>query len=237
MLKKSLLAVALAFASSGAFAAAETYVMDNNHTQVEFSWNHFGFSNPVANFDNIEGSINYDADDITKSSVEVTIATSSINSHVKDFNEHLASADFFDVAKYPSSTFKSTSVKKGAADNKLLVSGDLTIHGVTKPVTIDATLNRAAPHLNAALSRAFPTAQWLAPGTGRLYGGASGVGRRWQLLLGHGPSQGITELNSPLFRRFQQTGLAIHRQRTKFFLKLADKRLNARPHRIRNSHP
>ncbi|HQX32689.1 MAG TPA: YceI family protein [Dokdonella sp.] len=146
MLKKSLLAVALAFASSGAFAAAETYVMDNNHTQVEFSWNHFGFSNPVANFDNIEGSINYDADDITKSSVEVTIATSSINSHVKDFNEHLASADFFDVAKYPSSTFKSTSVKKGAADNKLLVSGDLTIHGVTKPVTIDATLNRAAPH-------------------------------------------------------------------------------------------
>jgi len=146
MLKKSLLAVALAFASSGAFAAAETYVMDNHHTQVEFSWNHFGFSNPVANFDNIEGSINYDADDITKSSVEVTIATSSINSHVKDFNEHLASADFFDVAKYPSSTFKSTSVKKGAADNKLLVSGDLTIHGVTKPVTIDATLNRAAPH-------------------------------------------------------------------------------------------
>ena len=146
MLKKSLLAVALAFASSGAFAAAETYVMDNHHTQVEFSWNHFGFSNPVANFDNIEGSINYDADDITKSSVEETIATSSINSHVKDFNEHLASADFFDVAKYPSSTFKSTSVKKGAADNKLLVSGDLTIHGVTKPVTIDATLNRAAPH-------------------------------------------------------------------------------------------
>ena len=146
MFKNSLLAVALAFASSGAFAAAETYVMDNNHTQVEFSWNHFGFSNPVANFDNIEGSINYDADDITKSSVEVTIATSSINIHVKDFNEHLASADFFDVAKYPSSTFKSTSVKKGAADNKLLVSGDLTIHGVTKPVTIDATLNRAAPH-------------------------------------------------------------------------------------------
>ena len=79
MLKKSLLAVALAFASSGAFAAAETYVMDNNHTQVEFSWNHFGFSNPVANFDNIEGSINYDADDITKSSVEVTTATSRIS--------------------------------------------------------------------------------------------------------------------------------------------------------------
>ncbi|TXI75396.1 MAG: polyisoprenoid-binding protein [Dokdonella sp.] len=146
MLKKSLLAVALVFASSGAFAAAETYVMDNHHTQVEFSWNHFGFSNPVANFDQIEGSINYDADDITKSSVEATITTASINSHVKDLDEHLSSADFFDVAKYPTATFKSTSVKKGAADNKLLVSGDLTIHGVTKPVTIDATLNRAAPH-------------------------------------------------------------------------------------------
>ncbi len=146
MLKKSLLAVALVFASRGAFAAAETSVMDNHHTQVEFSWNHFGFSNPVANFDQIEGSINYDADDITKSSVEATITTASINSHVKDLDEHLSSADFFDVAKYPTATFKSTSVKKGAADNKLLVSGDLTIHGVTKPVTIDATLNRAAPH-------------------------------------------------------------------------------------------
>ncbi|TAH42179.1 MAG: polyisoprenoid-binding protein, partial [Gammaproteobacteria bacterium] len=92
MLKKSLLAVALVFASSGAFAAAETYVMDNHHTQVEFSWNHFGFSNPVANFDQIEGSINYDADDITKSSVEATITTASINSHVKDLDEHLSSA-------------------------------------------------------------------------------------------------------------------------------------------------
>jgi hypothetical protein len=98
-------------------------------------------------------------------------------------------------------------------------------------------VNRAAPRLNAALSRAFPTAQLLAPGTGRLGGGASGVGRRWQLLLGHGPSQSITELNSPRFRRFQQTGLAIHRQRTKFFLKFAGKRLNSRPYRIGNSPP
>lgn len=146
MLKKSLLAVALVFASSGAFAAAETYVMDNHHTQVEFSWNHFGFSNPVANFDQIEGSINYDADDITKSSVEATITTASINSHVKDLDEHLSSADFFDVAKYPTATFKSTSVKKGAGENKLVVNGDLTLHGVTKPVTIDATLNKAGEH-------------------------------------------------------------------------------------------
>lgn len=145
MLYKSLLASALVFASSQAMAATEAYVIDPNHTQAEFSWNHFGFSNPSGNFDKIEGVIHYDADDVTKSSVDVSIAIDSINTHVKKLDEHLSSSDFFDAAKYPTAAFKSTKVEKGDG-NALKVTGDLTIHGVTKPVTINATLNRAAPH-------------------------------------------------------------------------------------------
>lgn len=145
MLYKTLLASALVFASSHAMAATEAYVIDPSHTQAEFSWNHFGFSNPSGNFDKIEGVINYDADDVTKSSVDVTIAIDSINTHVKKLDEHLSGSDFFDAAKFPTATFKSSKVEKGDG-NALKVTGDLTIHGVTKPVTINATLNRAAPH-------------------------------------------------------------------------------------------
>lgn len=146
MLHKTLLAAALTLSSGYAFAASEAYVIDPNHTQAEFTWNHFGFSNPSGNFDKIEGVINYDAGDVTKSSLNVTIAIDSINTHVAKLDEHLKGADFFDAAKFPTATFKSTKVEKGSSENSLKVTGDLTIHGVTKPVIIDATLNRAATH-------------------------------------------------------------------------------------------
>ncbi len=146
MLRHTLLASVFAIASASAFAAPVTYTIDPNHTQTVFKWNHFGYSNPTANFDRIEGTITYDAADVTKSSVDVTIATASINSHVAKFDEHLKSADFFDVEKFPTATFKSTKVEKAAEEGKFKVSGDLTIHGVTKPVTIDAKLNGASDH-------------------------------------------------------------------------------------------
>jgi polyisoprenoid-binding protein YceI len=144
-MRKSLFLLALGFASVSAYAAPVAYTIDSTHTQTIFSWNHLGFSNPTANFDKIEGVINYDAEDITKSSVEVTIATDSINSHVAKFDDHLKSDDFFDVSKFPTATFKSTKVEKGAGET-FKVTGDLTIHGVTKSVTIDAKLNGAGEH-------------------------------------------------------------------------------------------
>lgn len=146
MFKQSLLASALLLASTSAMAASQAYVIDGGHTQTEFTWNHFGFSNPSGGFDDIKGTINYDAADPLKSSVEVTIAISSMNTHVKKLDEHLSDADFFDAAKFPTATFKSTKVTKGAAKGDYKVSGDLTIHGVTKPVTLDAKLNRADLH-------------------------------------------------------------------------------------------
>ena len=146
MLKQTLLAGALTLAATSAFAAAETYTMDGSHTQANFTWTHFGFSNPSAGFDNIAGTITYDADKPGESKVDVTIAIDSLNTHVPKLDEHLKKADFFDVAQFPTATFKSTKVVAGAAKGDFKVTGDLTIHGVTKAVTLDAKLNRAAVH-------------------------------------------------------------------------------------------
>ena len=146
MLKHTLLASLLALTSASAFAAAETYTLDGSHAQANFSWTHFGFSNPTGGFDNIAGTITYDADHPEKSSVEVTIAIDSMNTHVADLDTHLKKADFFDAAQFPTATFKSTKVVAAADKGDFKVSGDLTIHGVTRPVTLDAKLNRAAVH-------------------------------------------------------------------------------------------
>jgi len=120
-----------------------TYIIDPNHTNVVAQWSHFGFSNPVANFGQVEGTIVYDADNVGASSVEVTLPLSGLSSFATDFNEHLSSADFFDVAKFPSATFKSTSVES-AGGNRLKVTGDLTIKDHTNPVVLDVSINRFA---------------------------------------------------------------------------------------------
>lgn len=146
MFKQTLLAAALAMASVSAFAAVETYTIDGSHTQAEFTWSHFGFSNPSGNFDKIEGTIGYDAADPTKSSVEVTIAIDSINTHVEKLDTHMLGPDMFDAAKYPTATFKSTKVEKTDGEGKFKVTGDLNLHGVTKTVVLDAKLNRAEDH-------------------------------------------------------------------------------------------
>lgn len=140
-MKRPLLAAALALASPVAFAAPLTYKIDANHTDVVASWSHFGFSNPIAHFGKVDGSITYDPANVGASKVEVTIPLSGLNSHVGDFDDHLRSADFFDAEKFPNITFKSTSVK-AAGKGKLKVTGDLTIKGVTKPVVLDVTINK-----------------------------------------------------------------------------------------------
>lgn len=146
MIRRIVLAAAVALASAPAFAATTAYTLDPGHTQVLLQWGHFGFSNPTAQFGSVEGKLEFDQADPTQSSVDVTIKTASINSNVAKFDEHLKSADFFDVAKFPQATFKSTKVEKGAAPDRLKVSGDLTIHGVTKPATLDVKVNKVGEH-------------------------------------------------------------------------------------------
>lgn len=141
MFKRLALAVVLASASAAAFAAPVTYRIDANHTNVIASWSHFGFSNPIANFGQAEGFITYDPDHVGNSKVDVTIPLAGLDTRVAKFDEHLRSADFFDAEKYPTITFKSTKVE-AAGDKKLRVFGDLTVHGVTKPVVLDTTVNK-----------------------------------------------------------------------------------------------
>ena len=126
-------------------AVSGTYAIDPAHTMVVAQWNHLGFSNPTAHFGQVEGVIVHDADNVGASSVQVTLPLAGITSYTAKFNEHLSSADFFDVAKFPQATFKSTSVTANGG-NKFTVVGDLTIKNTTKPVTLDVTLNGAGEH-------------------------------------------------------------------------------------------
>ncbi|MDQ3205625.1 MAG: YceI family protein [Pseudomonadota bacterium] len=140
-LAKAILGLALAGASAVAFAAPVTYKIDPTHTDVIASWSHFGFSKPIAHFGKVDGTITYDPENVGQSSVNVTIPLSGMESHVAAFNEHLRGSDFFDAEKYPVITFASTAVEAAGSD-KLRVTGDLTLHGVTRPVVLDVTINK-----------------------------------------------------------------------------------------------
>jgi polyisoprenoid-binding protein YceI len=129
-------------AAAGAKAtAAERYDIDASHSGVVFGWNHFGFSNPTARFDKIQGSVLLDKADLTKSSISVTLPLEGLDTGVEKLDQELKGPDFLDAAKYPTITFKSTKVEKNG-ENGLNITGDLTVHGVTKPVTLDAKVNR-----------------------------------------------------------------------------------------------
>lgn len=141
------LALGLAVSSVATFSMAKpvAYTIDPGHTATVFSWSHFGFSTPSANFSDIQGTITVDNEKPANSSVNVTIPVSSINTNVKALDEHIQKAEFFDVEKYPNITFKSTKVQ-ALGKNKYKITGDLTIKGVTKPVVLDAMLNKQAVH-------------------------------------------------------------------------------------------
>lgn len=126
-------------------AAPVTYKLDPDHTMVLFSWNHFGYSNPTADFGLGEGTLVFDEQHPANSSVEVTLPLARLDTHVPALDEHLKKADFLGADQYPTATFKSTAVQP-LGGNKFKVTGNLTVHGVTKSVVLDATLNKIGPH-------------------------------------------------------------------------------------------
>ncbi|EIL93957.1 MULTISPECIES: YceI family protein [Rhodanobacter] len=126
-------------------AAPVTYQLDPSHTMVLFSWNHFGYSNPTADLGLGEGTVVFDEQHPAHSSVEVTLPLAQLDTHVAALDEHLKKPDFLDADKYPVVTFKSTAVQP-LGGNRFKVTGNLTVHGVTKPVVLDATLNKIGPH-------------------------------------------------------------------------------------------
>ncbi|MFA7060720.1 MAG: YceI family protein [Pedobacter sp.] len=119
-----------------AFAFASTWKIDPDHSNIGFKVRHLMVSNVKGSFDKHTGTVEINDKDITKSKVEVSIDTNSINTNVQKRDEHLRSADFFDVAKFPTMTFISKKVVKVGKDN-IKVTGDLTLHGVTKEVVLD----------------------------------------------------------------------------------------------------
>ena len=135
-------APALMALTLNAAAAPEAYTFDDHHTEVRFCWNHLGISHQCAHFLKYQGELLYDAANPENSTVNVTFMPESIETLVPVFNDHMRSEKLFYVTKFPEITFKSTKFQK-TGDKTGKVAGDLTIKGVTKPVTLDVTLNFA----------------------------------------------------------------------------------------------
>jgi polyisoprenoid-binding protein YceI len=119
-----------------ALSQGATYNIDPEHSNVQFKVRHLMVSNVKGVFGKVQGVIDIDDKDISKSKVKVTIDTESINTGVAKRDEHLRSADFFDVSKYPAMTYVSRKVMKNG-EGKLKVVGDLTLHGITREVVLD----------------------------------------------------------------------------------------------------
>ena len=119
-----------------ALASATIWNIDPDHSNIGFKVRHLMVANVKGSFEKHSSVVDINDKDITKSKVEVTIDTASINTNVQKRDEHLRSADFLDVAKYPTMTFVSKKVAKAGKD-KLKVTGDLTLHGITKEVVLE----------------------------------------------------------------------------------------------------
>ena len=140
MIRRLIVAAAALLAAAPVYAV--TYTFEPQHTQGVIRWNHLGFANPTAQFNTVEGTLEFDPADPTHSSVAVTIPLTSMSTGVPDLNDDFRSSDFFDFAKFPTATFKSSKIEKGAMPDALKVAGDLSVHGITKPVVLDVTINK-----------------------------------------------------------------------------------------------
>ena len=143
-MKKLVLVAALGAFSAAAFAAPETFNVEPTHTYPRFEYSHFGYSNQQQRVDKTSGKIVIDRAAKT-GSVDVSIDTTSVSTGYALFNQHIQAEDYFDTAKYPAITFKSTKVRF-EGDKPVAVEGNLTIKGVTKPVTLTVTSFHSMPH-------------------------------------------------------------------------------------------
>lgn len=138
MLSRLILLATVAFASVPAWATS--YTLEPDYTQGVFRWTHLGFSRPTAQFAQGEGTLEFDPQNPTAASVKVVIPLSTIHTGVPALDDDFRSTDFFDTAKFPTATFTSTAVAQGATSSELRVTGNLALHGVSKPVTLAVTI-------------------------------------------------------------------------------------------------
>ena len=133
---------ALALLAAPAMAEPVTYELDPSHSQIVFNYEHLGFSTTYGMFSGFEGTIDFDAEDPANSKVEVSFPVRSMMTGWEGRFEHFMSDDFFGAAEGDLVTFTSTSIEV-TGENTALITGDLTMNGVTKEVTLDTTLNQA----------------------------------------------------------------------------------------------
>jgi len=136
---------ALALGCVPPLTAAETYQLEKTHVDLLFSIDHAGFTEKHGSFRELDATLNYDAQKPENSQISVTVNTGSVDTGFPARDTDLKSEKFLDVAKYPEMRFVSTQVTVDA-DKTLRINGQLTLHGVTKPFTLHAKLNKAAPN-------------------------------------------------------------------------------------------
>ena len=137
-------ALILAAVAAPALSAPETYAVDGTHTFPRFSYSHFGYSTQLSRFNKTTGTVVLDKAART-GAVDIVIDTKSVDTGYATFDEHIQGEDFLDTARYPTATFKSTKVVFDG-DKPAKVEGNLTLKGVTRPVTLTVTDFKSAPH-------------------------------------------------------------------------------------------
>jgi polyisoprenoid-binding protein YceI len=138
-------AALIAVGATSASAAAETYQLEKTHIDLLFSINHLGFTEKHGSFRDLDATLQYDAEHPEKSHVTVTVKTDSLDTGFPARDKDVKGDKFLDVAKYPEMRFVSNKVTPGP-NGTLRVEGDLTLHGVSRPLTLQATLNKSAPN-------------------------------------------------------------------------------------------
>jgi polyisoprenoid-binding protein YceI len=175
-----LLASLLALAPAFALAAPSTWNLDATHSTTGFAVKHLVISTVRGDFKKFTGVVKLDDADVTKSTVEATIDAASIQTGVADRDGHLKSPDFLDTAKYPTITFKSTKVAKAGKD-ALTVTGDFTLHGVTKPVSLALTTSPEVKGMYGETRRGFAATTKIS---------RKEFGLTWNKLIEAGPAVG-----------------------------------------------
>lgn len=133
---KKILVLAVLVFGTYAFAETQTWQIDPAHTASQFSVRHLGISTVRGSFEKTSGTVTYDSADLSKTSIDATIDAASVNTRIQMRDNDLKGPNYFDVTKFPTITFKSKKVES-AGQGKLRVTGDLTIHGVTKEAVLD----------------------------------------------------------------------------------------------------
>jgi len=145
MIRGVFLPLALTALLAAAPVRAERFAIDPVHTRVAFQVSHAGFSSPIGSFSGAQGTLDFDPDDWRRARVEVRIPVATLELGDADWRRRVLDRTFFDAARFPEARFVSTQVEPRGAD-AALVSGDLTLHGVTRPVQLQVRLNRLARH-------------------------------------------------------------------------------------------